>query len=190
MAASEFTRENGPYLLAGFILILFLIFRYYKTEKGKDMLDRIFLKMPLIGPLLKTVYLSRLGESLSTLISGGLMIAQALELSADIVGNIAYKEAIIAARDEVRKGVSISSVFSLYTEIFPPVFIQMTLVGEKTGSLDTSLTNIASFYQREVERGIDNVLGVLEPALIIILGVVVGGLMMSILMPMYQMMSV
>ena len=114
------------------------------------------------------------------------MIAKALELSGDIVDNSVYKQAILVVRNEVRKGTPISSVLSLSPEIFPPVFIQMALVGEKTGSLGTSLMNIANFYQKEVERGIANFLAILEPALILILGVVVGGMMLAILMPLYQ----
>lgn len=186
---SEFLRQYGLFVILGFILVLFGIFRYYKTETGKKLIDKTLLKLPLLGPLLKTIYLSRLAESLSTLITGGLMIAQSLDLCAHIVGNTTYKAAIFSARDEVRKGVPLSSVFAIYPEIFPPVFIQMTLVGEKTGTLDRSLLNIATFYQKEVERGISNVLSVLEPVLILSLGAIVGGLMLSILMPLYQVMS-
>lgn len=186
---SEFLRQYGLFVISGFIVALFGLFRYYKTETGKKLIEKTLLKLPLLGPLLKTIYLSRLAESLSTLITGGLMIAQALDLSAHIVGNTTYKAAIFSARDEVRKGVPLSSVFAIYPDIFPPVFIQMTLVGEKTGTLDRSLLNIATFYQKEVERGIDNVLSVLEPVMILSLGAIVGGLMLSILMPLYQVMS-
>lgn len=189
IAASELFKEYGIFVAAGFIILLLILFRYYKTKAGQKTIDRILLKIPLLGPLLKTIYLARLAESLSTLITGGLMITQSLELSADIVGNNTYKEAIFTARDEVRRGVPLSSVLAVYPDIFPPVFIQMALVGEKTGSLDTSLMNIATFYQKEVERGINNVLSILEPGMIIILGGVVGGLMLSILMPMYRMLS-
>lgn len=189
LGASEFLRQHALIIITGFFILLFLVFRYYKTKRGKDFFDRVFLRLPIVGPFLKTMYLSRLAESLSTLISGGLMIGQALELSGNIVDNSAYKHAIFLTRDEVRRGTPISSVFALFPEIFPPVFVQMTLVGEKTGALDTSLMNIAGFYQKEVERGIANILGILEPALIIVLGVVVGGMMLSILMPLYQMIT-
>ena len=118
------------------------------------------------------------------------MITSALELSANTIGNAAYQEAVLLVRDEVRKGVPISSILSLYPEIFPPIFIQMTLVGEKTGSLDSSLMQIATFYQAEVERGITNILSILEPALILTLGVVVAGLIFSVLMPLYETMSI
>lgn len=189
LGASEFLRQHALIIITGFFILLFLVFRYYKTKRGKDFFDRVFLRLPIVGPFLKTMYLSRFAESLSTLISGGLMIGQALELSGNIVDNSAYKHAIFLTRDEVRRGTPISSVLALFPEIFPPVFVQMTLVGEKTGALDTSLMNIAGFYQKEVERGIANILGILEPALIIVLGVVVGGMMLSILMPLYQMIT-
>jgi len=186
IALSDFLRKSGLFLIFGSLLFLFLIFRYYKTKEGKNLFDKIFLKLPLIGPLLQLIYLSRFAENLSTLISGGLMIAQALELSAHTIGNSIYQEAILKARDEVRKGIPISSNLSLFPEIFPPVFIQMILVGEKIGALDVSLMNIANFYQREVGREVDSLISILEPVLIIILGVIVGGMMLSVLMPLYQ----
>ncbi len=186
MVVSEFVKKNGFILLSIFFVLLFITYKYYKTKKGKDFFDRFFLRIPVLSQLLKTVYLARFAESLSTLISGGLMITKGLELSADIVGSAVYKQAILLVRDEVRRGTPISSILSLSPDIFPPVFVQMTLVGEKTGGLDNSLMNIANFYQKEVERGINNLLKILEPALIIILGVVVGGMMFSILMPLYQ----
>lgn len=186
IAISGFLKQNTLVLFLMTVLFLFIIHRYYKTEKGKDFFNRIFLKIPILGSLLRTIYLARFAESLSTLISGGLMIAKALELSGDIVSSSVYKQAILVIRDEVRKGTPISSVLSLSPEIFPPVFVQMVLVGEKTGSLDTSLMSIANFYQKEVERGTANLLAVLEPALIMVLGMVVGGMMLAILMPLYQ----
>jgi len=97
---------------------------------------------------------------------------------------------IFKTRDEVRKGVPISSILSRHPDLFPPVFIQMVLVGEKTGTLDSTLMNIVEFYQKEIDRIIDNVLSVLEPVLILILGLVVAGLMLSILMPLYRMIAI
>ena len=174
--------------LLGFALI-FSCFKYHQTEKGKKFFDKLFLKLPLVGPLLKMICLSRFAENLSTLISGGLPITQSLETVGDIIGNTLYREAILEARDEVRKGESISSVLSQSPEIFPPVFIQMVLVGEKTGSLDSTLMNIVSFYQEEIDRTINNILSIMEPVLIVFLGLVVAGLMLSILMPLYKMIA-
>jgi len=190
LAVSEAVRKYGLFIIIGIVLLVVLLLRYYKTEQGKRIMDKVFVKLPVIGPFLKTMYLSRLAESLSTLISGGLMVTKALELSADVIGSVVYRKAILAVRDEVRKGVPISSVLALHPDLFPPIFVQMTLVGERTGSIDTSLMQVATFYQAEVERGIDSILDILEPALIIGLGAVVGGLIFSVLMPLYQTMTI
>lgn len=175
------------------VLITFLVVfasRYYATEMGKKNLDKYSLKVPLIGGLLQLIYITRFSENLSTLISGGLPITQALDTVADIIGNHAYKEVILESREGVRRGEPISSVLSNYSSLFPPVFVQMVLVGEKTGSLDSVLMNITEFYQKEIDRTIDSLLSILEPVMIIFLGVVVGGMMFSILTPLYQMMGV
>jgi len=170
-------------LLAGLIIS---VLRYIKTLEGKENFDKILLRLPLISNLLKMVYLSRFAENLSTLISGGLPIAQALETTGEIVGNTVYKEIIFRTRDEVRRGESVFSVLLRYPEAFPPIFCQMTLVGEKTGTLDKTLLNIVDFYQKEVDRTIDNLLSILEPVLIIFLGLIVAGLMVSVLLPLYK----
>lgn len=187
---SGLLKDYGILLIIGFLAVLFLLYRYYKTKRGKDLFDRVFLKLPIIGPFLKIFYLSRVAESLATLLSGGLMLTQALELSADIAGNSTYKKTIDLVKEEVKKGVPTSSVLAFYPDIFPPLFTQMTLVGEKTGNLADSLMEVSKFYQVEVERGIEGILSILEPALIIGLGGIVGGLIFSVLMPLYQTMSI
>ena len=187
---SAFVRNWGWVMLIVLVLFTVVFLRYCQTDKGQKFFDRGLVKLPLIGSFLKMVNVARFAENLSTLISGGLPIAQALETVGDIVSNTAYKEVIFKTRDEVRKGVPISSVLSRHPDLFPPVFIQMVLVGEKTGTLDSTLMNIVEFYQKEIDRIIDNVLSVLEPVLILILGLVVAGLMLSILMPLYRMIAI
>jgi len=187
---SAFVRNWGWVMLIVFVLFTVAFLRYCQTDKGQKFFDRGLVKLPLIGSFLKMVNVARFAENLSTLISGGLPIAQALETVGDIVSNTAYKEVIFKTRDEVRKGVPISSILSRHPDLFPPVFIQMVLVGEKTGTLDSTLMNIVEFYQKEIDRIIDNVLSVLEPVLILILGLVVAGLMLSILMPLYRMIAI
>jgi type IV pilus assembly protein PilC len=184
---SSFLRKWGIFSFAFFVISVIFFQKYIKTSEGKKNFDRISLRLPLIGSSLKMVYLSRFAENLSTLISGGIPVAQALETSGEIVGNTVYKDVIFLTRDEVRKGENISSVLQEYPEIFPPVFSQMTLVGEKTGTLDKTLLNLVNFYQKEVDRNIDNLLSILEPLLIVFLGLSVAGLMMSVLLPIYKM---
>ena len=170
-------------LLVGFIIF---VLRYIKTSEGKENFDKISLRLPIIGELLKMVYLSRFAENLSTLISGGLPIARALETTGEIVGNTVYKRIIFLTRDEVQRGEPISSVLRRYPETFPPLFCQLTLVGEKTGTLQKTLLNIVDFYQKEVDRSTENLLTILEPVLIIFLGVIVAGLMAAVLIPIYK----
>jgi len=187
--SSAFVRDWGWALFIILVLFVAGFLKYYRTDRGQRFFDREFVKFPLLGPFFKMINVARFAENLSTLISGGLPIAQALETVGDIISNTAYKEVIFKMRDEVRKGVPISAVLSRNPDLFPPVFIQMVLVGEKTGTLDSTLMNIVDFYQKEIDRMIDNALSILEPVLILVLGLVVAGLMLSILMPLYKMIA-
>lgn len=187
---SDAVKNNSLLITLGFAGLIFSAWQYYKTERGKERIDPILLKIPVFGKFLKTTYLARIARNLSTLIAGGLMINQAIELAAEVVGNAAYKDVLFEVKEEVKKGRPMSNVLSSYSDLFPPIFIQMTMVGEKTGNIDESLMKISDFYQTEVGATIEKMLNLLEPALIIFLGLVVGGLMFSILMPLYEVMSV
>jgi type IV pilus assembly protein PilC len=134
--------------------------------------------------------LTRFAENLSTLIAGGLPISQALTVVSNIVGNTTYQEVILEIKERVGTGESISSVLVQYPDLFEPIFVQMILVGEKTGSTEKTLDDLVNFYQKEIDTSLTNLMAILEPALIIFLGLIVGGLIISILMPMYQTMSV
>ena len=177
------------FVLAGFVGLIIFAFKYSSTPNGRMFFDGMFLKIPLIGDFLKKVYLSRFAENFSTLVSSGLPVIQSLEITADIINNIHYKQAIFDAKEEMSKGKAISSVLKGFPQLFPSVFIQMFLVGEKTGMLDTTLMNVVDFYEKEIDRAIDNILSILEPILIVFLGFIVGGIMLSILMPLYQIMA-
>ena len=190
IAFSDFVKKWGLILLLATVFLIAASVRYLKSKEGKKKMDEFMLKAPVLGSFLKMVYLTRFAENLSTLISGGLPIARALEITADIVGNSVYKKTILEARDGVRKGEPISLTLSNSPEIFTPVFIQMTLVGERTGSLEKTLLNVVNFYQKEVDRTVENLISVLEPALIVFLAVIVGGIILSVLLPLYGGISV
>jgi len=185
MFVDFFTKWIVVIVIAIITLILF-IFQYLKTKEGKSLWNRVSLKIPVISGLLKKIYLSRLAENLSTLISGGVQIAPALETAAETVGNEVFKAIVIEARDAVRKGDQINTVFRKYPEKFPPLFTQMTLIGEKTGTLEESLMHLVDFYQKEVNRSLENVLSLLVPLTIVILGAVVGGMVGSVLLTLYN----
>ncbi len=188
MGFSEWAKKWGWLLLIFLVLLVIFIYNYIKrTETGKIFFDSFILKIPLLGSFLKKLYLSRIALNLSTLISGGLPIIQALEITGDIVGNGVYKNIILEARDGVKRGETISLILEQNPKEVSPLFYQMVVVGEKTGTLDSSLNNVVDFYQEDVDRTLDEFIRILEPLLIICLGGVVGGLVASVLMPIYSM---
>jgi len=187
---SNFLIHWGWVLLLAFAAAVFIFIRYYRTKEGKRGVDGFLLNLPLFGPLLKMVFLLRFAENLSTLISGGIPISQSLEICAKIVGNTVYQEIIFITQDEVRRGEALSKVLGRYPSEFSPIFTQMVSVGERTGTLEKTLMNLVSFYQKESDRTIDNLLGILEPLFIVFLGLIVGGLMAALLLPIYSLQGV
>lgn len=186
---SDFMRSQGLVFIA--LLVIFGVcgLKFAKSKKGSKSLDKISLKLPVIGDFVKKVNLSTFAENLSTLIGGGVPITQALDITGSIVKNSVYKKIIKTARDEVEKGESISSVLVRFPKEFTPMFCQMISVGEKTGSLDKTLMNVVNFYQKEVDRAIKSMLSILEPMLVVFLGLIVAGIMAAVMLPMYQMMG-
>lgn len=186
ISISEFMKNNGIITLLIFSGFVFSIYRLIKSKPVKRFLDIYLLKMPLIGGFLKKLYLARFALNLSTLISGGLPIVQALQITGEVVENHVYQEIIFETRDEVRRGETISSVLERYPKAIYPLFFQMVMVGEKTGTLDSSLTNVVDFYQMDVDRSLDGLIKLIEPISILLLGGVVAGLMAAVLMPLYS----
>jgi type IV pilus assembly protein PilC len=190
IAFSDFLVSFWWLILAGVAGAAVSIFWYFRQPGGRKFLNKFILKIPLFGSLLKAVYLARFAENLSTLIAGGLPIARALEIAGEASGNDLYREAIFLTADQVRRGEQISASLSRFKDLFSPMFIQMTMVGEKTGTLDKTLAGVVNFYRGEVERAVENLLSIIEPVLIVFLGLVVAGIMLSILMPIYQMTAI
>ena len=187
---SYFIRSWGWAVSLVFLGILIFAVRYFKKPSGRQIWHRFILHLPLVSNLLKMIYLSRFAENFSTLIAGGLPIVKALEITAETVDNNVYQTIINHAKEEVVKGGQVSQVFFQYPEEFPPLLTQMVVVGEKTGTLDQSLTGLVDFYNKEIERTINHILSVLEPFLIIFLGLIVAGLMASVLIPLYGMTAI
>jgi len=171
-------------LVAGGLAAGFMYFA--RSEKGKEVIDKTFLKIPGLRTFLKKFYLSRVAINLSTLISGGLPIASALQITGDVVGSFTYREILFETRDGVKRGEAISYVLDRYPDFISPLFYQMIMVGEKTGTLDSSLENVVTFYQRDIDRSLDGFIRLLEPLFIIVLGGVVAGLMGAVLLPIYS----
>jgi len=171
------------------VLLILFIWKYTKTKEGKEVIGRLSLKIPLIGPVAKKVQLARFTENLSTLILAGLPITQALEIVGGATSNAIYKKIVLDAQEGVRRGEAMSSILEKNPKYISSLAIQMMRVGERTGKLDEALMNVANFYQGEINRRIDGLVDIIEPALIVVLGGAVAGLMISIIVPVYKGMS-
>jgi len=162
------------------------LMRFIKTEKGGYILDVIKLKTPVFKSLFQKMYLARFAENLKTLLIGGIPILKALDITATVVGNRIYEKIIKEAQEKVKVGGSISSAFANYPKEITPMVSQMIGVGEKAAQLDNILERIAIFYKEEVDRTVANMTQLIEPFMILILGVGVAFLVSSILMPIYN----
>lgn len=185
IALSDFVRNFGwIILLALFVGIMFL-WRYIKKEKGRFFWDRFLLKIPIFGEILKKIYLARLADTLCALTKGGVPILQGLTISADVVGNIVFSKILIKAKDGVKSGKNISSELEKHKQ-FPPLFCQMIKTGEKTGKLNMILDRLSDFYNKEVENIVSNLTQLIEPILIVVLGIGVSILVFAVFMPIYN----
>lgn len=175
----------------GLILLLLLIgstvglWRWSYNEKGKLFFHRLQINLPIVGEIYRKLYMTRLTDNLRTLIMGGIPILRALSITGDVVGNIIYQKALMDAVESVKAGSTISGAFEKTKEI-PLLVTQMIRVGEVSGRLDFILGSIAKFYQREVDAALENMVSLIEPALIIFLGVGIGILVASVLVPLYN----
>lgn len=188
IAVSQFFVQYGVFLLLIVIVAGVVVWRSSLSEKGKLRVDRLKLKIPYIGTLYRKVYLSRIADNLNTMLSAGIPIVRAIEITGKVVDNKIYEAIIGEVEIGVKSGTSMSEIMSRYEE-FPPIMVQMVRVGEESGSIGEILKTLARFYRREVDGAIDTLIGLIEPALIIGLGVGVGFLLTSILIPIYNIAS-
>lgn len=174
-----------PFMIAGGVLVSFMFRRYYQTPAGRMRVDRTLLRAPLVGPILRKVAVARFCRTLGTLLSSGVPILDGLDITAKTAGNAVIESAIQQARQRIERGESIAVPLKA-TGVFPPMVSQMIGAGESTGALDAMLSKIADFYEDEVDVAIAGLLTVLEPALICFLGVVVGGIVISMYLPLFE----
>jgi len=182
---SDFVRTFGVFFLVLAGLGVIFLWRYGRTSAGRKSLARLQLSVPVISDLYRQIYLARFADNLQTLLTGGVSVARALEISADVVGNDIYAEIINEARDAVRGGASISEALARYEDV-PALFTQMIRIGEETGRLNAILATLAKFYIREVNNTLERLVSLIEPALIILLGLGVGIIVAAILVPIYS----
>ena len=175
---------GGLVILVGLIASVIGLRLYYKTPGGRRVIDRLMLKTPIIGPILRKVAVARFARTLSTLLSSGVPILQSLDITARTAGNVIVEEAITSVRAGVERGENFVDPLKA-TEVFPHMVAQMVGIGEQTGALDAMLGKIADFYEQEVDAAIANLLTLMEPLLIGFLGVTIGSIVIAMYMPLF-----
>lgn len=185
IAVSDIMRNYfGLFLILG-VLLGMVYWQFQKTEAGTRVIDEFKLSIPFIGNLYEKLFLTRICDNLSTMLSSGISMVQALEVTAEVVDNRVYKEIIDETLIAVKDGRLFSDAISEYDEI-PGVLTQMSKVGEETGKLSEVLKTLSNFYNREVNTAVDTLIGLIEPTMIVVLGLGVGLLLVSVLMPIYN----
>lgn len=176
----------------GFFLIFFAVifggwvWSLSSSDKGKEYLDRRRLSIPIIGNLYKQLFLSRISDNLNTMLVSGVQILKAIDITSDVVGSRTYKIVLKNVADDVRAGLALSVALSKHNKEIPGIMTEMVKVGEETGFLGAILKTLAEFYKREVDNAVDTLVGLIEPVMIVVLGLGVGILLVSVLMPIYN----
>ena len=183
---SAFVRSEGIYLamVIGGSVFAFLYFKK-RSRQFRHFLDRMMLKMPIIGPIMQKASIARYARTLSTMFAAGVPLVEALESVAGATGNIVYEQAVLTMRDEVATGQRLQLAME-NTDLFPNMVIQMIAVGEESGSLDEMSAKVADFYEEDVDNAVDNLSSLLEPMIMAILGVLVGGLVVAMYLPIFK----
>jgi type IV pilus assembly protein PilC len=189
LSISHFLVGYSALMFIALAILAVALWRYLKTPAGRTGLDSLKITVPVIGPLFKKLYLSRISDNLATMLTSGIPMVRALEITGSVVGNVLYEDALGEIMTAVKNGMSVSEAFSQHQDIMPGLLVQMMKVGEETGELGNILDMLSKFYRREVSNAVDTLIGLIEPAMIVLLGVGVGILLASVLIPIYNIAS-
>ncbi|OGY57096.1 MAG: hypothetical protein A2Y84_00375 [Candidatus Colwellbacteria bacterium RBG_13_48_8] len=173
-------------LAIGILFLVFVVVDYLRTPEGKVVIGEMVMHIPGISKLLKQLYIARFSEALSVLLKGAIPIAQAVEITGQTIGSSAYGDILETAADDIRRGELLSQSLNKHPDFFPPFVGQMITVGEKTGRLEDLLERVSNFYTREVDTMVNGLVELVQPILMVVIGVLVGGLFASILVPIYN----
>lgn len=185
MAISDFVSNYFSLIIAFFIFLGIGYWQFEKTQSGKRVLDEMKISIPFLGDLYRKLFLTRVCDNISTMLTSGVSMVQALEVTSEVVDNVIFKEIIENTVVDVKAGRSFSDSISDYKDI-PTIMSQMIKVGEETGKLSDILSTLATFYRREVTNSVDTLISLIEPAMIVLLGLGVGTLLASVLIPIYN----
>jgi type IV pilus assembly protein PilC len=188
LALSSFLVNFGPFVIILLVVGGFFLFRFLQTPAGKDASARIRISIPYVGNLYRKLYLSRIADNMNTMLSSGIPMLKALELTGNVVDNKIYEDILRETLEAVKSGGALSDAMAKYPEI-PGILVQMIRVGEETGELGNILKTLAKFYQREVVNAVDTLINLIEPVMIVALGLGVGFLLAAVLIPIYNISS-
>jgi len=182
---SDFVSKSFIYIIASIVVGIVIFVRYYRTEVGRMTVDRLVLRSPIFGPLMRKVAISKFTRTLSTMMNSGVPILDGLEIVSKTAGNKVVEKALMETRRNIREGKTIAEPLQ-ETKVFPPMVVQMIAVGEATGALDSMLSKIADFYEDEVDAAVSAMTSLLEPIMMVFLGGVVGGMIVAMYLPIFQ----
>jgi type II secretory pathway component PulF len=185
ISISDILVHYGVFVLLALAVAAFLVWRAIQTPEGKLMFDNLQLDVPYIGALYQKLYLSRIADNFSTMLVSGVPVVEAVDITAAVVGSATYEALLKQVAEDVRGGASISDALGKHQEI-PGIMTAMVRVGEETGELGSILSTLAKFYQREVVTAVDTLVDLIEPLMIVLLGLGVGTLLASVLIPIYN----
>jgi len=175
-------------LFGSIIIAIIVIGKTYKrSRKFRDMLDRTYLKLPVVGALVKNSAIARFSRTLATMFAAGVPLVEAMESVAGASGNNEYVQAILAIRDDLASGLQLQTGLQAFPHLFPSMVVQMVAIGEESGALDDMLAKVADYYEAEVDNSVDALTALMEPAIMVFLAIVIGGLVIAMYLPIFKM---
>lgn len=185
IAVSDFTQAHGLLMAVGFAAIVGGSIAFVRTPFGRSAFHYAVIRSPLIGPVARKVNLARFSRTFSSLLRTDVPVVQSLTITAAVMGNMHYRASVLKASERIKKGDNISDTLKEYPKLYPPLVVQMTLVGERSGNIDGLLADVADFYEEQVDQTLANLSSIIEPILILVLGGMVGGIALAVMTPMY-----
>jgi len=186
VAVSRFTKGNIHWIILGIIVFIFAFRRFYRTTRGRTIVDDLVLRLPVFGPIIRKAAVAKFTRTMGTMLGSGVAILDSLEIVAKTAGNKTIENAVFETRSAIAEGRTMADPLS-ESGVFPSMVCQMIAVGESTGALDAMLTKIADFYDEEVDQAVENMTTLIEPFMLVFLGVIIGGLVVSMYLPIFKM---
>ena len=186
VSISRFTKSNIHWIILGIIVFIFAFRRFYRTTRGRTIVDDLVLRLPVFGPIIRKAAVAKFTRTMGTMLGSGVAILDSLEIVARTAGNKTIENAVFETRTAIAEGRTMADPLS-ESGVFPSMVCQMIAVGESTGALDAMLTKIADFYDEEVDQAVENMTTLIEPFMLVFLGVIIGGLVVSMYLPIFKM---